>query len=54
LNNEGVSKKTASEQINLQHIMELREAFEEADTDKGGELEEDEVHQFLCVSHSSL
>ena len=32
-------KKNASETINLQHIMELREAFEEADTDQGGSLE---------------
>jgi len=35
-------KQNASEKINLQHIMELREAFEAADTDKGGELEKDE------------
>jgi len=36
-------KQNASERINLQHIMELREAFEAADTDKGGALEIDEV-----------
>ena len=35
----GDEKKNASETINLQHIMELREAFEEADTDQGGSLE---------------
>lgn len=37
------SKQNASERINLQHIMELREAFEAADTDKGGALEKKEV-----------
>ena len=36
-------KQNASERINLQHIMELREAFEAADTDQGGALEIDEV-----------
>ncbi len=35
-------KGNASEKINLQHIMELREAFEAADTDKGGALEIEE------------
>ena len=35
-------KQNASERINLQHIMELREAFDIADTDKGGALEIDE------------
>ena len=35
-------KQNASERINLQHIMELREAFDIADTDKGGELDIDE------------
>ena len=34
--------KNASERINLQHIMELREKFDEADIDKGGELDIDE------------
>ena len=34
--------KNASERINLQHIMELREAFDIADADKGGALELDE------------
>ena len=32
-------KQNASDKINLQHIMELREIFELADTDKGGSLE---------------
>ena len=36
-------KQNASERINLQHMMELREAFEAADTDQGGALEIDEV-----------
>ena len=35
-------KKNASERINLQQIMELREAFEIADTDGGGALDHDE------------
>lgn len=35
-------KQNASDKINLQHIMELRELFEAADTDKGGALEIDE------------
>ena len=35
--------KNASERINLQHIMELREKFDDADVDKGGELDIDEV-----------
>ena len=38
----GAEKQNASERINLQHIMELREAFDIADTDKGGALEIDE------------
>lgn len=42
-----VRKQNASEKINLQHIMELREAFEAADTDKGGALELEEVHLHL-------
>jgi hypothetical protein len=33
----------ASDRINLQHIMELRESFDNADLDKGGALELDEV-----------
>jgi len=33
----------ASDRINLQHIMELRELFEKADLDKGGALEIEEV-----------
>ena len=36
-------QKNASERINLQHIMELREAFESADVDGGNSLDEDEV-----------
>lgn len=32
-------KTNASERINLQHIMELREKFEAADTDKGDSLD---------------
>ena len=39
---ENADKQNASERINLQHIMELREAFDIADTDKGGALELDE------------
>ena len=40
-------KKNASERIDLQHIMELREAFEEADADGGGSLDLEEfVHAF--------
>ena len=35
-------KSNASERINLQNIMELREAFDLADTDSGGALEIDE------------
>jgi Ca2+-binding EF-hand superfamily protein len=35
-------QKNASERINLQHIMELREAFESADKDGGNDLDEDE------------
>ncbi len=35
-------KQNASDKINLQHIMELRELFEAADTDKGGALEIEE------------
>ena len=35
-------KEAASERINLQHIMELREAFDLADIDHGGALELDE------------
>ena len=35
-------KQNASERINLQHIMELREAFDIADTDSGGALELEE------------
>ena len=35
-------KGNASERINLQHIMELREAFDIADTDHGGDLKLDE------------
>jgi Ca2+-binding EF-hand superfamily protein len=35
-------KKNASERINLQHIMELREAFESADVDGGNDLDETE------------
>jgi hypothetical protein len=42
-------KQNASEKINLQHIMELREAFEAADTDHGGALEKDEVIHFDSV-----
>ena len=38
----GGEKQNASERINLQHIMELREAFDIADTDHGGALELDE------------
>jgi len=37
-----VEKQNASDKINLQHIMELRELFEAADTDKGGALEIEE------------
>jgi len=36
------SKQNASERINLQHIMELREAFERADVDGGNSLDEKE------------
>ena len=36
-------KSNASERINLQHIMELREKFENADTDKGDSLDQEEV-----------
>ncbi len=32
-------QKNASERINLQHIMELREKFEAADTDNGDSLD---------------
>jgi hypothetical protein len=32
-------KTNASERINLQHIMELREKFEAADTDNGDSLD---------------
>jgi len=32
-------KKNASERINLQHIMELREQFEKADEDDGESLD---------------
>lgn len=32
-------QKNASESINLQHIMELREKFEAADTDNGDSLD---------------
>jgi Ca2+-binding EF-hand superfamily protein len=39
------TKQNASERINLQHIMELREAFEQADTDQGGSLDLDEVRK---------
>jgi hypothetical protein len=35
-------KQNASERINLQHIMELREAFESADKDGGNDLDEKE------------
>ena len=37
-----VEKSNASERINLQNIMELREAFDLADLDRGGALELDE------------
>lgn len=40
-------KLNASEKINLQHIMALRDAFEAMDTDKGGALDIDEVRIFL-------
>ncbi len=33
----------ASDRINLQHIMELRELFDNADLDEGGALELEEV-----------
>jgi hypothetical protein len=33
----------ASDRINLQHIMELRELFDSADLDEGGALELEEV-----------
>ncbi len=36
---EAEAKTNASERINLQHIMELREAFESADTDGGNDLD---------------
>lgn len=36
-------KQNTSERINLQHIMELREKFENADTDAGDSLDEKEV-----------
>lgn len=36
------AKQNASERINLQHIMELREAFESADKDGGNDLDEKE------------
>lgn len=43
-------KQNASDKINLQHIMELRELFEAADTDKGGALEIEEfTHAFSGV-----
>ena len=35
----GQGKSNASERINLQNIMELREAFDLADLDRGGALE---------------
>lgn len=38
----GEAKQNASERINLQHIMELREAYEKADADGGGSLNEEE------------
>ncbi len=38
-----ISKKTATEQLTLQHMIELREAFETADKDKEGSLSIDEV-----------
>ena len=47
------AKVNASERINLQHIMELREKFEAADTDGGDSLDMEEVTgktpiTFLC------
>jgi len=35
-------KSNASEKINIQHIMEIRDAFELADQDKEGSLDEEE------------
>lgn len=35
-------KGSASERINLQHIMELREIFDQADADGGGDLQLEE------------
>lgn len=39
----GDEKLNASERIDLQHIMELREAFEQADKDNSYELDPEEV-----------
>ena len=43
-------KQNASERINLQHIMELREQFESADKDGGNSLDEDEVRDYSCLT----
>jgi len=49
-----ISKKTATEQLTLQHMIELREAFEAADREGKGALTPDAVFLYKIFIKSLL